>query len=101
MAIIETENVLRKLREAVKVRGSLTQVADDLDVSLSYLSKVLAGRQEPGEKILEGIGFTKLVLYVPEADANKVKIVAAELACQPWPRSVAEYVERSKVGEAA
>jgi len=84
--IQETERVINHLNDLVRSEGSQTALAGRLGVSLSYLSKVLAGKQEPGEKILEGIGWVRVVQYYPKGTME-----------QPWAKSVAEYAGRLPV----
>ena len=38
-------------------------VARDLGVSAAYLNDYLQGRREPGEKLLCGLGFERVVMY--------------------------------------
>ncbi len=45
--------------------GSQKALADALHVSEAYLSDVLNGRREPGEKMLAGLGFDRIVVYRP------------------------------------
>lgn len=65
MAQVNTQKVIEKLEQMIETHGSQIAVAEALVISESYLSRVLSGRTEPGKKILDAIGFEKVVLYVP------------------------------------
>lgn len=55
---------VRKLLDGMAdTAGSQKNLAAQLDVSESYLSDVLTGRREPGEKLLEALGLERVVTY--------------------------------------
>jgi transcriptional regulator with XRE-family HTH domain len=51
------------LREQVAVFGSQHRLAEHCGVADSYLSDVLTGRREPGQKLLDALGFRRVVTY--------------------------------------
>ena len=51
------------LRSQVKKHGSQKKLAEVIGVSPQYLGDILAGRREPGEKLLAGCGFRRIVTY--------------------------------------
>lgn len=55
------------LREACIDAGSQRAWATEHGVSPVYVSDVLSGRREPGEKILDALGLRKIVSYEPIA----------------------------------
>ena len=56
-------DVLTTLRREVKAAGSQKALAERLGVSNTYLCDVLAGRRDPGDKILVPLGVEKVVTY--------------------------------------
>lgn len=54
--IIELEHLVNRC-------GSQKALAERLNVSQAYLSDVLSGRREPGDKILAPLGLTRVVTY--------------------------------------
>lgn len=55
------DDVREKLRKAVD--GNASAWARPLGISQAYVSDVLAGRREPGDKILQALGLEKVVTY--------------------------------------
>lgn len=55
--------VRRLLDEMADKAGNQKRLAAQLDVSESYLSDVMTGRREPGEKLLEALGLERVVTY--------------------------------------
>lgn len=55
------------LKDALSIRvkacGSQRTLAREIGVSEPYLSDVLNGRREPGAKLLEGLGYRRVVVY--------------------------------------
>lgn len=51
------------LRSLVTYEGGQQQLANRLGVSPQYLCDVLAGRREPGNKLLSGLGCKRVVIY--------------------------------------
>jgi len=62
--MLKTQNqVLAQLRAEVDAAGSQTAFAAANSISITYVSEVLAGRRDPGRKILAALGLTRVVLY--------------------------------------
>lgn len=55
--------LLDRLRVVVAGAGSQDKAARDLGVSSQYLCDVMKGRREPGKKLLDGLGYRRVVLY--------------------------------------
>lgn len=55
------------VREVLSEKAKPTQIAwaKSHGVSPAYVSDVIAGRREPGKKILKALGLEKVVTYVP------------------------------------
>lgn len=51
------------IRERAK-KGTLTEVARELGVSVQYLHDVVKGRRKPGRKLLKAMNLRKNVEYV-------------------------------------
>ena len=60
-------DVIRVLERMTRDAESQQALAAQLKVSPQYLSDVLAGRREPGQKILHALGLKREVQYVREA----------------------------------
>ena len=56
---METSGVITLLRRLSEKYGSQSAAATYLGVSDAYLSDVLAGKREPGGKILTGLGLVR------------------------------------------
>jgi transcriptional regulator with XRE-family HTH domain len=61
MSVIEFVNYVKNLIE--RDYGSQKQFAEQHDLSQAYVSDVLSGRREPGEKFLSAIGAERVVCY--------------------------------------
>lgn len=57
------DEILCHLQEEVWRTGSQKQWAREHDVSEQLLSDVLKGRRDVGNKVLEALGYRKVVLY--------------------------------------
>lgn len=57
------QEMIDRLRVAVNREGSQKNFAERHDISEQYLSDVLRGRREPGQKILDAIGVERVVVY--------------------------------------
>ena len=57
------EDVIRLLGMACSAQGSQYQWATKHRLSPAYVSDVLNGRREPGEKMLSALGVERVVLY--------------------------------------
>jgi transcriptional regulator with XRE-family HTH domain len=51
--------VIEKLKELVKQDGSQQKVSDRLDISLSYLSLILAGKREISDNLARKLGYLR------------------------------------------
>jgi len=57
-------SLVLRLRRRVRQAGQTQQtVARDLGISAAYLSDVLSGRREPGQKLLTALGLVRVVQY--------------------------------------
>lgn len=56
-----TDQVRTLLRK--RINGNLREWARENDVSPGYVSDVLFGRREPGEKVLSALGLERVVTY--------------------------------------
>ena len=61
--IVENVNPIAELHNAVAWAGSQKQWADDHGISYAYVSDVLQGKREPGDKVLDALGLVKVVTY--------------------------------------
>jgi transcriptional regulator with XRE-family HTH domain len=59
------------LREKTSQHGSMSKLARDLGVHISYLSEVLNRRRPPGAKITRGLGLKRQIIYVPMGDEDR------------------------------
>ena len=62
---MNSDGVIRLIRSRCKERGGQIYFATWADVSPAYLSDVLAGRREPGPKILAALGLSRRTVYEP------------------------------------
>ena len=68
MATYNTTGFRSYLRRAIAGEGWTQQAfAKEFRISTAYLSDVLSGRREPGDKILDAVGFERVVSYRPKA----------------------------------
>jgi hypothetical protein len=61
------------LREQVAVFGSQQALAQHCGVAASYLSDVLTGKREPGQKLLDALGFRRVVHYERVSEPTEEK----------------------------
>lgn len=64
--VLSTEQFIDHLRKIAKPQKVW---ANAHNISESYFSDVLNGRRDPGDKILDAIGFEKVVTYRKKAKA--------------------------------
>lgn len=55
--------LLERIRNEVKRAGSQDRCAQMFGISPQYLCDVLRGRREPGAKLLDALGYRRLVVY--------------------------------------
>jgi hypothetical protein len=58
---------LLAIMKRIQGEKTLTQFADELDMSKQYLSNVYNRHKEPSERLLEKLGFTRQTTYVRSA----------------------------------
>lgn len=61
--MITKDELITIIVSQVQLSGSVSALSKKLGVSLSYLSDVLRGTREPGEKVLNSIGYKRVVLF--------------------------------------
>ena len=66
-ALLDTASVTSRLISEVERAGNQTRWCIENDVSPAYLSDVLKGRREPGEKILAALGLERITYYRQKA----------------------------------
>lgn len=57
------EREVRAVVDSMLTTRTQRQLADELDLSASYLNDYLHFRREPGAKLLEGLGLQRVTLY--------------------------------------
>ena len=57
------QDVIARLREAIAAAGSQRAYAQAHNISEQYLSDVVRGRREPGQKILDALGIERVITY--------------------------------------
>jgi hypothetical protein len=57
------DTVVAALQTAIHAAGSQKAFAQQHAISEQYITDVLHGRREPGQKILDALGYEKVVLY--------------------------------------
>jgi hypothetical protein len=60
------DQFVKYLSSEVTKAGSQQALALRIGVSKQYLCDVLKGRREPGQKLLDGIGFIRQISYLPK-----------------------------------
>lgn len=66
--MLTEEELIDRLRTVVAQAGSQKDFAQQHGLSEQYLSDVLRGRREPGQKILEALGVERVVGYREKGD---------------------------------
>lgn len=61
------QDVIERLQAAIHVAGSQKAFAQQHSISTQYISDVLHGRREPGQKILDALGVERIVSYQVKA----------------------------------
>jgi hypothetical protein len=57
------EEFLTYLRQQAQAHGSQKALAAHLRINPAWLSDILRGRRDPGQKLLEALGFRRVVSY--------------------------------------
>ena len=55
--------LMERIRVQVAIEGSQQAAAKRFGISGAYLSDVLNGRREPGKKLLNALGYRRVVVY--------------------------------------
>lgn len=61
--IATTEAFLDELRARIRGIGTQQAAAKQWGISGAYLCDVLKGRREPGAKLLDALGYRRLIFY--------------------------------------
>lgn len=64
------ENILNKLKKAIKDDGSQAAYAERLGLSEQYISDVVRGKRSIGGRILKDLNYTKITRYVEITPMN-------------------------------
>jgi hypothetical protein len=64
---------LLAIMKRIQGEKTLTEFADELDMSKQYLSNVYNRHKEPSERLLGKLGFTRQTAYVRSLTAAKVE----------------------------
>lgn len=63
--MVQTKNpVIEELQVRVEKAGSQKAAADELGIHPSYMTDLLQGKRNPGEELLEKLGFARVVVHV-------------------------------------
>ena len=57
------EALIDRLRRVIAEAGSQDAAAKQLGISGAYLCDVMKRRREPGKKLLDGLGYRRIVVY--------------------------------------
>lgn len=61
--LLTVEDVRETLVFRITKSGSATAYAKSINISPAYLSDILSGKREPGEKVLSALGLVRLLRY--------------------------------------
>ena len=61
--LLTKAQLLELVRSAVEAAGTQKALAERYGISEQYLTDVLRGRREPGEKLLSALGYERVILY--------------------------------------
>lgn len=67
MSLQTTDRVIEALRKACDGAGSQAAWASQNKISTAYVSDTLNGRRDPGDAILDALGFERVTLYRKKA----------------------------------
>ncbi len=62
-SMIDRDHLIELIRLAITVAGNQRKLAHQWDVSPSYITDLLGGMRDPGPKILDALGYERVVLY--------------------------------------
>ena len=65
-----TDEFLDFLQQKVNDAGTQIEFARQTGISGQYLSDILCRHKKPGRKLLNGLGFKRVVSYIPNNDAS-------------------------------
>lgn len=65
---ITREELTEAIKKAAKAAGSQRKLAEQWRVSPSYITDLIHGLRDPGTKILEALGFERVVEYRKKED---------------------------------
>jgi hypothetical protein len=71
--MLTEHELIERLRDAVHRAGSQSAFARQHGLSEQYLSDVLRSRREPGQKILDTLGFERVVRYREKAIDSSIE----------------------------
>lgn len=57
------EKLLQRIEKEVAALGSQKAFADKIGITPAYLSDVLSGKREPGEKLLSRMGIHRVAMF--------------------------------------
>ena len=57
------EEFLQYVRQLAREQGSQQALAAKCGINASWLSEILKGRRDPGKKLLDALGFRRVVTY--------------------------------------
>ncbi len=61
--MVDRRAIILRLERCISDAGSQNKAAKRLKVSTAYLSDIINGRREPGDKILDALGLRRVVQY--------------------------------------
>jgi hypothetical protein len=61
--MITRDELIDLIRTAVKAAGSQRALARQWDVAPAYITDLLHGLRDPGPKVLEAMGYERIVVY--------------------------------------
>jgi hypothetical protein len=70
---ITYDGLLDYIKRLVEQKGSQTEVAKNLGISLGYLNDVLHKRKLPGTKLLKSLGCERKVIYKSKINTSQTK----------------------------
>jgi len=68
--IFKEQEVLERIREAIRLRGSAKELAEVHGISAQYLSDIVKGRRRISPAVAQKFGFEMLVTFVRSRDVR-------------------------------